>query len=202
MSNSFCSRCCAILREAQRTPNRPAIYSRAYSAPTKRVESDSLQESLDIETLLSQPTWSVRSLLPDPSIRVDKEISPKRLHHLLRLSALPQPKSSEEESEMLKTLHSQLKFVRDTQSVNTDGVEPLQSIMDETESGIDEITIGKEQLKEAFAEEEVKGRNRRPRRVEAAVDKNDAENWDILGTAGRTVDTPGGRFFVVKSSKE
>jgi hypothetical protein len=104
---------------------------------------------------------------------------------------------------MLETLHSQLHFVRDIQSVNTEGVEPLQSIRDETEEGIEEATIGMEDLKEAFLAEEIKGRNQRPRRKrEEPVDTKGVEDWDVLGTASKRVETPLGRFFVVKSGKE
>ena len=104
---------------------------------------------------------------------------------------------------MLKTLHSQLHFVRDIQSVKTDGVEPLQSIRDETEEGIKAATIGLEDLKDALAKEEIKGRNKRPRRRrEEPVDTQGAEDWDVFGTASETVNTPGGRFFVVRSGKE
>lgn len=104
---------------------------------------------------------------------------------------------------MLKTLHSQLHFVRDIQSVDTDGVEPLQSIRDETEEGLKEITIGLDtpEIKEALAKEEVTGRARRPRRKRgdgALVDTKGAEDWDVLGTAGRTE----GKYFVVRSGKE
>jgi hypothetical protein len=125
------------------------------------------------------------------------------LHHLLRLSALPLPKSPEEEAEMLKTLHAQLHFVKDIQKVDTEGVEPLQSIRDETEEGIKDITIGMEKLKEAFEKEEIKGRNRRPRRRRGElVDPNEVEDWDVLGTAGEKVELAGGKYFVVRSGKE
>ncbi|TAQ89165.1 hypothetical protein B7494_g2546 [Chlorociboria aeruginascens] len=161
------------------------------------------KEPLDISSLLSKPTWSVRSLLPDPSILPTQEITPKKLHHLLRLSALPQPKSPEEEAEMLETLHSQLHFVRDIQGVDTDGVEPLRSIRDETEEGIKDATIGMDDLKEAFAKEEVKGRNRRPRRKRGGeVNTDTVYNWDVFGAAGKIVEMAGGKYFVVKSGKE
>jgi Asp-tRNA(Asn)/Glu-tRNA(Gln) amidotransferase C subunit len=142
-------------------------------------------------------------LLPDPVTPPSEEITPAKLHHLLRLSALPLPKSPKEEAEMLKTLHSQLHFVKDIQKVDTEGVEPLQSIRDETEEGVKDITIGMEELKEAFEKEEIKGRNRRPRRKRAEVlDTYEVEDWDVLGTAGETVEFAGGKFFVVRSGKD
>jgi Asp-tRNA(Asn)/Glu-tRNA(Gln) amidotransferase C subunit len=158
---------------------------------------------LDIDALLSKPTWSVRSLLPDPNSPPSEEIAPTKLHHLLRLSALPLPTSPEEEAEMLKTLHSQLHFVKDIQKVDTEGVEPLQSIRDETEEGAKDITIGMNELKEAFEKEEIKGRNRRPRRRRVeVVNTNGVEDWDVLGTAGEKVELAGGQYFVVRSGKE
>ena len=104
---------------------------------------------------------------------------------------------------MLDTLHSQLHFVRAIQEVNTDDVEPLQSIRDETEEGIAEATIGMNDLKEAFAQEEIRGRNRRPKRKSGGVvDTKGAEEWDVLGTASDKVENGLGRYFVVRSGKE
>lgn len=155
---------------------------------------------IDVDALLSKPTWSVRSLLPDSSLPPSSEITPQKLHHLLRLSALPIPKTQAEEAKMLKTLHSQLHFVRDIQKVDTEGVEPLRSIRDETEEGIQEIKIGMEDLKEAFAKEDVRGKNRRPRRRRGeVVDTKGVEDWDVLGTASETVEVGGARYFVVRS---
>src|SRR6266516_5495727 len=68
-------------------------------------------EAINVDKLLSKPSWSVRSLLPDSQTTSSPEVTPKQLHHLLRLSALPQPSSSEEETKMLQTLSSQLHFV-------------------------------------------------------------------------------------------
>jgi Asp-tRNA(Asn)/Glu-tRNA(Gln) amidotransferase C subunit len=157
-----------------------------------------------IDEMLSKPTWSVRSLLPFSSLETppEDEITPAKLHHLLRLSALPLPTSPEEEASMLKTLHSQLHFVRDIQKVDTEGVEPLVAIRDETEEGIREITIGVEQVKDALEMEEVVGRNRRPRRrTEGVGDLQGVEDWDVLRTAGEKVEGPTGKFFVVRSGK-
>lgn len=104
---------------------------------------------------------------------------------------------------MLKTLHSQLHFVRDIQSVNTDGVEALQSIRDETKEGINDITIGVDDLKEAFQAEEIKGRNKRPRRKrDQLVDTTGIEDWDVLGTASSKIETPLGNYFIVNSKRD
>jgi hypothetical protein len=101
---------------------------------------------------------------------------------------------------MLATLESQLHFVREIQAVNTTGIEPLQSIRDETEEGMQELTIGLDDLKDALAEETIVGRNRRPRRrrVEEVegMKQNEHEKWDVLGLAERKI----GRYFVVDST--
>lgn len=160
------------------------------------------RQLVDIDLILSKPTWSVRSLLPDPNLPPEDEITSEKLHHLLRLSALPLPTSPAAEAKMLETLHSQLHFVRDIQKVNTDGVEPLRSIRDETEEGMQEVTIGIDQLKDAFASEAIKGRNKRPRRRRGeAVNTKGVEDWDVLGTASEMVEMSGARYFVVRSGK-
>ena len=86
--------------------------------------------------------------------------------------------------------------------MDTEGIEPLQSIRDETEEGIRDATIGMEDLRDAFREEEIRGRNRRPRRKRIpVVETREVEGWDVLGTAGEIVSVGGGRFFVVRSGK-
>ncbi|PMD22699.1 hypothetical protein NA56DRAFT_678803 [Hyaloscypha hepaticicola] len=198
MSGFICSRCRASLQRVMHNQKRSINRSvREYSTKPRRANL------IDINALLSKSTWSVRSLLPDPNAPPSEEITPAKLHHLLRLSALPLPTSPKEEAEMLKTLHSQLHFVKDIQKVDTEGVEPLQSIRDETEEGVKDITIGMEELKEAFEKEEIEGRNRRPRRRRVeVVDTNEVEDWDVLGTAGEKVELAGGQYFVVRSGKE
>ncbi|KAH8811516.1 hypothetical protein F5884DRAFT_278413 [Xylogone sp. PMI_703] len=204
MSSLLCTQCRASLRRAIRAgcldkANQNLLFKNISSQVVRK------SDKVDIGALLSKPTWSVRSLLPDPSKPLEEEITPNQLHHLLRLSALPQPKSAEEEAKLLETLHSQLHFVRDIQSVDTEGVEPLQSIRDESEEGIKDATIGLEtkEIAEALANEEVIGRNRRPRRRRTApVDTRGVEDWDVTGTAKEIVETAGGKFFIVRSGKE
>ncbi|PVH83746.1 hypothetical protein DL98DRAFT_569486 [Cadophora sp. DSE1049] len=194
MSKFICKSCRASLRQV--LGKSRILFTRPYSAETTR------KTPLDIAALLSKPTWSVRSLIPSGSTPPSSEITPQKLHHLLRLSALPLPKSPEEEASMLATLHSQLRFVQDIQNVDTEGVEPLQSIRDETEEGIKDITIGLGSLREALGKEDVKGRNRRPRRRRGEeVDTKGVEDWDVTKTAGEKVETPGGKFFIVRSGK-
>ncbi len=197
--------------QAQSKPNDAALPKAATEPHPQEAGGGSKKEwrkrtQLDISALLSEPTWSVRSLLPDQDkpIPPSEVIDQKKLHHLLRLSALPYPKDEAEEKSMIDTLHSQLHFVRDIQSVNTDGVEPLMSIRDETEEGIKEATITMDSLKEAFGREEIVGSwLRRPRRkVRAKIRKAmEFENWDPLVTASEVVERGGEKFFVVRSGK-
>lgn len=150
--------------------------------------------------MLSRPTWSVRSLLQQDNAP-DREsiITGAQLQRLRRLSALPTPKAGEEIGPMIETLASQLLFVRDIQSVNTDGIEPLRSIRDESAEGLKEATIGLDQVKGALLEEEAIGRMMRPRRPRKASTEDipEAENWDPLRTPSSTA----GRYFVVRNEK-
>jgi len=154
----------------------------------------------DPAAILSRPTWSVRSLVPDDKSTDSAEarITPKQLHHLLRLSALPLPETAEEEAKMIDVLQSQLLFVRDIQSVDTQGVEPLRSIRDETEAGLKEATIGVDQLCDALSQEVAFGRSRRPRRRKHTEKASpEVEGWIPLQTASQTT----GPYFVVRSGK-
>ncbi|KKP01236.1 hypothetical protein THAR02_06674 [Trichoderma harzianum] len=124
-------------------------------------------------------------------------ITPSQLHHLLRLSALPLPKSPAEEQSMIATLQSQLQFARAVQKVDTKGVEPLRAIRDETEAAVKEMTIGLKDLEEVLAKETLVGHYQRPRRAKERIE-SDAENWDALATASRKA----GKYFVVESGKK
>ena len=101
---------------------------------------------------------------------------------------------------MIRTLESQLHFVRAIQRVDTDGVRPLQSIRDETAEAEQENEITLESLKDAFAKEEtVPGRTRRiRRRKDVPVDTKGVEDWDALAQAPKKV----GRYFVVETGKD
>ncbi|CAM1503873.1 Fc.00g014640.m01.CDS01 [Cosmosporella sp. VM-42] len=146
--------------------------------------------------ILKTPTWSIRSLLPT-SASTPEPITPSQLHHLLRLSALPLPRTPEEETSMITTLQSQLQFVRAVQRVDTTGVEPLRAIRDETEDAKRENSVNLEDLKDVLEKEVLVGHYKRPRRVKEKVE-SEAEKWDALSTAGRTK----GRYFVVQSGKK
>ena len=164
--------------------------------------SSTTQKPGDLEVLLGKPSWSVKSLFDseDPS-EPTPTISQKQLHHLLRLSALPLPTSEAQEARMIKDLQSQLKFVRAIQRVDTEGVEPLQSIRDETkEAGLEnEITLAS--LQADLDKEEVVGKRGRIRRrgsVSSAPSAEGTEDWDPLSQAPNTL----GRFFVVDTAKD
>lgn len=99
---------------------------------------------------------------------------------------------------MLDTLSAQLHFVGEIQRVDTEGVEPLRAIRDETKAAEKEQTITMETLKDAFAKEKVVGKHhKRIQRDVTPIDASDVENWDVLGSAERKV----GKFFVVESER-
>ncbi|KAJ5290857.1 DUF726 domain protein [Penicillium angulare] len=162
----------------------------------------SSQIPADLDSILATPSWSVRSLLPDESSQsATPPVTPEKLRHLLRLSALPQPSSAEEEQSMLRTLESQIHFVKEMQQVDTTGVEPLRIIRDETPAAVKETTIGLDQLRDALAKEQVSGRQRRIKRIQTEKNNQpDGPAWDgnALGSASKTK----GRYFVVESSSK
>jgi aspartyl/glutamyl-tRNA(Asn/Gln) amidotransferase C subunit len=145
--------------------------------------------SPQIASLLETPTWSVASLLPPgqaPTTQSDnttglalesspatdateahKEITSAKLHHLLKLSALPPPKDREEEDQMLRDLRDQVHFVKQIQKVDTRGVKPLVAIRDETSEYREEQTISVNRLHHFIKLEEKKGTNGTIRRNKA-----------------------------------
>ncbi|MCJ1253922.1 hypothetical protein MMC24_001736 [Lignoscripta atroalba] len=164
-----------------------------------RKESTNVSGSSDIAAILAKPSWSVQSLLDtsDKSV-TDSTITKKQLNHLLRLCALPLPETKEEETKMIQTLESQLHFVRAIQRVDTSGIEPLQSIRDETMEAEQEheITVGS--LQAYFDKEEVVGSSGRIRNKKVhAVDTRVVEDWNALAQASKKV----GRYIVVDTSK-
>lgn len=193
-----------ILRAACDVPcaTKTVLYTRNAAAHVHTRLSSSKTNAgwVDVEKLLEKPSWSVESLLPPKEGAMDApSISSKQLHHLLRLSALPPPATPEEEASMLKTLSSQLHFVNDIRKVDTNGVEPLQSLRDETAAGIKEQEVGLEDLQHAFSQEESKGKyyKRIRRKQEMPKDTEGTAAWDVLDSAEKRV----GRFFVVEGGK-
>lgn len=154
----------------------------------------------DIAAMLAQPSWSVKSLLePTNGSLQEVSITQKQLHHLLRLSALPLPESESEEVRMIKDLQSQLHFVKAIQKVNTDGVEPLQSIRDETKRAERENMITVQSLKDEFDKEVVVGRRGRIIKAEnPPCDTEGVVDWDPLSHAQKKL----GRYFVVETNKD
>jgi Asp-tRNA(Asn)/Glu-tRNA(Gln) amidotransferase C subunit len=99
---------------------------------------------------------------------------------------------------MLDTLAAQLHFVSKIQQVDTEGVEPLQAIRDETKAAREEQKITLSALKDAFEHEKPTGRlYKRIRRNTKPVDAKDVEDWDVLGSAERKA----GKYFVVDSER-
>ncbi|UNI20083.1 hypothetical protein JDV02_006209 [Purpureocillium takamizusanense] len=163
----------------------------AASAPSAPSSFPSSSSSSVADILSGGPTWSIRTLRGD---QPTEPITPSQLHHLLRLAALPLPKTPAEEASMIATLQGQLQFVRAVQRVDTAGVEPLRAIRDETEEGVREQTIGLKDLQDALDKEQLVGHYRRPKRVRERVE-SEAEKWDALATASKKA----GKYFVVDS---
>lgn len=180
----------------------------------------------EITALLATPSWSVRSLLPPKENNTavssptnpESEITREKLHHLLRLSALPLPKTPEQESALLSTLRSQVHFLSEIRAVDTTGVKPLVAIRDETDESREERTIGLEDMMPWLNLEEKIGRNGRVRRkkierVKEVVDgkerlKHGRMEWSAFNLA---MDTEGrrhmrtnrvGGWFVVKKNRK
>lgn len=109
---------------------------------------------------------------------------------------------------MISDLQSQLQFVRAIQEVDTDGVEPLVAVRDETAEGEREGTIGMEEMREELGKEEVVGMRGRivrkgGRREGKGEDgeeegKEGGSGLDLLAQAPRR----SGRYVVVDTAKD
>ena len=147
--------------------------------------------------MLDKASWSVSGLFASNTRNETRScVSKEQLNHLLRLSALPLPATPVEETKMLEDLESQLQFVRAIQGVNTDGVEPLVSIRDETSEAEEESEITFDTLKGHFAKEKrsgIRGRITRP----GDAKKEDVEDWDALACAPKTM----GRYIALHNTK-
>ena len=100
---------------------------------------------------------------------------------------------------MLRTLSSQLCFVRDVQNVDTTEVTPLRSVRDETLASQQEKEISLDSLQRALQQEENIGKRfKRIRQKNHVVDTEDAEEWNPLAHT----DVKVGRYFVVDSQKD
>ncbi|OQE26442.1 hypothetical protein PENSTE_c005G06791 [Penicillium steckii] len=176
-----------------------ATRSVARSPCTMLRRYSSKPQGSDITSILLEPSWSVRSLLPDTTSRsTTSSMTSKQLHHLLRLAALPAPATEEDERSMLETLESQIHFVKEMQSVDTTNIEPLRSIRDETLAAYKETSIGLDSLKDALAKERVSGRRKRVQRIEEEKTRRAEESiWD--GQALQSASKTKGPYFVVET---
>lgn len=96
-------------------------------------------------------------------------------------------------------MHTQLQFVRDIQSVDTTGVEPLRAIRDETSAGLAETTITLDRLRDGLDRETVFGYRRRPRRVR--TDEARERSGEELLVDEATEERRERGYFVVESGK-
>jgi Asp-tRNA(Asn)/Glu-tRNA(Gln) amidotransferase C subunit len=208
----ICQSCRSLLRQSRAyysTGNNVSEVVRTSTEEAEGSEDKALSspnmtpQQTMIDSLLSYKSlsWSVKALLPksDPDLSSSTDaprhrtITTEKLEHLLRLSALPIPDTVEERTKMLDVLESQLHFVRAVKSVNTEGVEPLVQLRDETEEGTQDITIGPDtrEIREALANEDAKGRNKRPRRrklalnrqsllTKAELSEREISNWNAI----------------------
>lgn len=191
-----------------RTTLRPLIYPRNLSSRFLHRSSSPLTPTTvaktpaDIKNRLESPSWSTASLLGGDrdTATTGPVITQDQLHRLLRLSALPLPKTKAEETEMIKDLEAQLWYVQAIQMLDTEGIEPLPCIRDETKQGERESMITIESLREEFGKEVVLGkRGRIIRRTDLPpVEEEDMGDWDPLAQAPKKV----GRYFVVDTDKD
>lgn len=124
-------------------------------------------------------------------------VSQAQLHHLLKLSALPLPKSADEEARMLKTLEAQIHFVKEIQGIDTTHVKPLVAIRDETAANVKEEMITLEKLQPCLDQEEKVGINGTIRRRKPTEMLKDSE-WDPFELGEGKESRKKGRFFFVK----
>ncbi|KAK6360239.1 hypothetical protein TWF730_006389 [Orbilia blumenaviensis] len=134
-------------RRLEQQQKQPQETISSWTPPKKKPKYTPSPESLAyVQSILNKPTWSINELLPPshpkstsktPPLDPKDIITPEKLRHILKLSALPMPKDAEEEEEMIKDLNDQLYFVNKIKEVDVTGVEPLVAIRDESvEKGI------------------------------------------------------------------
>ena len=102
---------------------------------------------------------------------------------------------------MLRNLAAQLHFVQDVQNVNTDGIDPLCAVRDETFKAEAEQEVSVADLTEVLDREErvgFGGRIRWKKGMRATDAAKDAaeEDYDALCLAERKA----GRYFIVQST--
>jgi Asp-tRNA(Asn)/Glu-tRNA(Gln) amidotransferase C subunit len=210
-------------------PPKPArlLQPQRKKRPRPRYLSDMLHSLTDNEQTQpsSVPSNSRSSNTSEdqPSTQSDEnEITSTKLHHLLKLSALPLPATPEEEARLLSDLRSQIHFVRELQSVDTKDVEPLVAIRDETHEAMEENQINLSDMQPFLEQEEKVGNNGTVRRkktdlvawakeqqenkrldeIERAEEEKDGVfRWDKLPPSGNEAGRRWGKYYVVKRGK-
>lgn len=185
----------------QAAPVRRIIYGTNLNPHSITRNAPKVNISPSIQSMLAQPSWSVRSLLPRSESAETKQVGRKQLHHLLKLSALPLPKNEEEEQRMVRTLESQIHFVKEIQKINTTGVEPLVAIRDETTESVEEQTITLETLQPYLDKEQKVGANGTIRRQKPAEMIRDS-GWNPFEMGKGKETRRKGKYFFVKKQKE
>lgn len=172
----------AVSRPRGRLTMAPGGEKHIYGAQSPRRSYSTAASPNSLIKILSQPSWSVETLIPSkldtPVTPESSQITPSKLYHLLRLAALPPPSSIEEEADFLKTLHDQLHFVKDTQAVETSGIDPLQVIRDE-------VTIEEYGIKDLQYN------------MRKNVGKQGGVEWEVLDPTERKL----GSYFVIDDSR-
>lgn len=102
---------------------------------------------------------------------------------------------------MVRTLESQIHFVKEIQKINTTGVEPLVAIRDETTESIEEQTITLETLQPYLDKEQKVGANGTIRRQKPAETIRDS-GWNPFEMGKGKETRRKGKYFFVKKQKE
>lgn len=186
-----------VLMAGQNVPIRRVIFGTTLNPRKVFRESPKVIPSQHIISLLERPSWSVRSMLPDSKSTESRQITKEQLHHLLKLSALPLPTTEQEEQRMLNTLESQIHFVKEVQQVDTNGVEPLVAIRDETAEAIGEQMITLDTLRPYLDKEKKVGQNGTIRRQKPTEMIRDS-GWSPFEMGEGKETRKKGKFFFVK----
>ena len=167
------------------------------SLRVRQLHSGAFESTAELEAFVAQPSWSLGTFLPSAKDDLST-VTKTDLHHFLRLSALPLPVTHQEEKSMLRTLASQLHFVRELQGVSTADVVPMRSLNDETIAAQQESTYSLESLRAQFEKEEIMGKHyKRVRRIITAPQNIRGEHeWEVLDKTEKAT----GRYFTVDTS--
>lgn len=182
-----------------------------------------MQNSTDevdiIDDFLRKPTWSTKDEYGqikkgneqkkeqkqenlDNSIESSCPISvsDEEIQRLLRLSALPPANDPHQLDILREDLKSQLAFVRMVQFVDTEGIEPLVCMRDETTEGLRDSTITLDDLKTVLSKEYRVGKCQRPRR-QLTQNLQEDTNWNVFANSENVIEMNGEKYFIVKHQK-